>query len=130
MYSNSLNVNPSLKKNQRTFTRVVKGSTHSCVITVYLFSELIQLPPRIEGGAPVLEFGHRITAAIPGTNPVVLTAVHGSLKKAMGDAVAISQLFSDRAPNIGDVQSISALDLVREFQFIEVKNVEGIIGAN
>lgn len=82
----------------QVFTKTVKGERNTCEIKVFLNSELLQLPPRLAGGEPVLEFGHRIEVAIPGTRPLVMTSTSKKLETAIGDAGAIAELFADKAP--------------------------------
>jgi hypothetical protein len=81
----------------QVYVKTVKGERSTCEIKVFLNSELLQLPPKFLGGDPVLEFGHRIEVAIPGTRPLVLTSTSNKLETAIEDAAAIAELFADKA---------------------------------
>jgi hypothetical protein len=81
----------------QVYVKTVKGERSTCEIKVFLNSELLQLPPKFLGGDPVLEFGHRLEVAIPGTRPLVLTSTSSKLETAIEDAMAIAELFADKA---------------------------------
>ena len=92
---------------------------NTCEIKVFLNSDLLQLPPRLAGGDPVLEFGHRIEVAIPGTRPLVLTSTSKKLETALGDAGAIAELFADKA-EYSQINVSQNIHQVSQFGFVPI----------